>query len=78
MISRIANSNVIGGRDNVKIVRASAGRIAAEEDLGTILLEGVVKRVENFWRDEVPRHEHIGSLERLRVQHIGGRERYGD
>lgn len=61
---------MIGRRDNVKIVRAGARRVAAEEDLGAILVERVVKRVEDFRGHEFPRHENVGSLERLRLHHL--------
>lgn len=58
----------------MEIVGAVARRIAAEEDLGAILLESVVKSVEDFGRHEVPRHEDIGSLERIRLQHHSAAE----
>ena len=60
---------MIDRRDNVKIVRARARRIATEEDFGAILLKSVVKGVEDFGRNKFPRHENIGSFERLRLQH---------
>ena len=60
---------MIGGRDDVVIVRGGARRVAAEEDIGAVMLEGVVKSVEDFRRHQVARHEHIGTLECLRLHH---------
>lgn len=45
------------------------GRIAAEEDVGSVELERVVEGVEQLGRDQVPRHEHARPLERLRLHH---------
>lgn len=61
---------MVGGRNDVEIVGARARRIAAEEDVGAVLLESVVKGVEDLRRNELPRHENVGSLERLRLQHL--------
>lgn len=54
----------------MEIVRAGAGGIGAEEDFGAVELESVVEGVEDLRRDEFPRHENVGSLERLRLQHL--------
>ena len=51
------------------IVRGGARRVAAEEDVGAVMLEGVVKSVEDFRRHQVPRHEHVGTIECLRLHH---------
>ena len=51
------------------IVRGGARRVAAEEDVGTVMLEGVVKSVEDFRRHQVARHAHVGTLECLRLHH---------
>lgn len=61
---------MIGRRDDVIILRAFPRTIAAEEHLGSILLQRVVKHVEYLGRDEAPRQEHIGPLKRLRVHHF--------
>ena len=51
------------------IVRAVPRRIAAEENIGAVKLESVVKRIKEFRRDQVPRHEHIRALQRFRHHH---------
>lgn len=51
------------------IIRTRAGRVAAEKDLGAVLLERVVKLVEDLGGHEVPRHEHIRPLKRLGRHH---------
>ena len=53
----------------MEIVGTGARGVAAEEDLGAVLVESVAKRVEDLRRHELPRHEHVRSLERLRFQH---------
>lgn len=68
---------MIGGSDDVVVVRAGPRGVAAEDDMGTVELERVVKRVEYLRRDQLPRHEDIGSLERRRLQHLS-RHRRGD
>ena len=57
------------------VVRPGSRGVATEEDIGSIKLESVVKRVEDLGRDQVPRHEDIGSLKRRRRQHLGRRRR---
>ena len=51
------------------IVRTVPGRIAAEENIGSVKLESVVKRIKEFRRDQVPRHEHIRALKTFRHHH---------
>ena len=62
---------VIGGSDDVEVVGAGAGGVAAEDDVGAVELERVVKRVENLRGDELPRHEDVGALKRRRLEHLG-------
>lgn len=57
-------------RNDVVIVGAIAGRIAAKVDLGAVIFDGVVKRVEDFRRHQVSRHEHICALKCLCLQHL--------
>lgn len=47
-----------------------SGGVATEKDLSSVVLERVVKRVELLRRDEIPRHEHIRSIEHLRRHHL--------
>ena len=61
---------MIGGRDDVVIVGAGARGVAAEENLGAVLLERVVKLIEDFRRHQLPRHEHVRPFERLRLHHL--------
>lgn len=45
---------MIGGLDDVVVVGGGAGRVAAEEDIGAVVLKRVVKSVEHLGRDQVP------------------------
>lgn len=67
--SEILEFLVVQRSDDVIIVEGVAGRVAAEVDVGSVLLESIVKGVEEFGRDEVSRHEYIRARERLR-RHI--------
>lgn len=51
------------------IVRTVPRRIAAEENIGAVKLESIVQRIKEFWRNQVPRHEHIRALETFRHHH---------
>ena len=66
---------VIGGSDDVEVVGAGAVRIGAEDDIGAVELERVVKRVENLRRDKLPRHEDIRAFKRRRLEHLGRQRR---
>lgn len=61
---------MIGRRDYVEIIVAVTRRIATEKYIGTVELESVEKGVEDLRRNQVPGHEHVHSLERLRTQHL--------
>lgn len=56
--------------NDVVVVGSVAGGVTAEEDLSSVELERVVKSVEVLRRNQVPRHEHVGSLEHLRHDHL--------
>jgi len=61
---------VSAGSNDVVIVGAVTGGVAAEMELSAVIFNGIVQRVEDFRRHEVSRHEDVGALEWFRLQHL--------
>lgn len=67
-------AHMVGGGDDMVVVGAGAGRVAAEKDLGAVEAEGVVKGVEHLGGDQTPGEEHVRPAERA-LPHRGRRHR---
>lgn len=61
---------MIGGGDNMIVVRGVLRGIATEENLSPILLESVVKRIEHLRSDKITRDEHISSSKWFGLQKL--------
>lgn len=57
---------MVRGRDDVEVVGAGPGVVAAEEDGGGVEAEGVVDRVEDLRRDEGAGEEDVSTGEQPR------------